>query len=61
MCTITIKKSFAVKTIRVWQRNHYEHIIRSEKTMNAIREYIELNPALWANDPENPEWVRVVL
>ena len=55
MCTLTIKKSLAVKTIRVWQRNYYEHVIRSEKALNAVREYIQANPARWSNDPENPE------
>ena len=38
----------------VWQRNYYEHIIRSEEKMNKIREYILANPAQWENDPENP-------
>jgi REP element-mobilizing transposase RayT len=42
-------------TIQVWQRNYYEHIIRGEKGLNAIREYIRTNPARWQNDPENPE------
>jgi len=39
----------------VWQRNYYEHIIRSENDLLKIREYIELNPARWAEDAENPE------
>ena len=30
---------------QVWQRNYYEHIIRDEKEMEAIRRYI-LNNAL---------------
>lgn len=38
----------------VWQRNYYEHVIRGEKTLNAIREYIAGNPANWARDEENP-------
>jgi putative transposase len=40
---------------KLWQRNYFEHIIRSEKSLNAVREYIEANPARWSNDPENPE------
>ena len=40
---------------RVWQRNYYEHVIRSETSLNAIREYIESNPLRWMDDPENPE------
>ena len=42
---------------RLWQRNYYEHVIRNETEMNLIREYIELNPAKWALDRENPETV----
>jgi putative transposase len=40
--------------IPVWQRNYYEHIIRDETEWNRIREYIETNPAHWAEDKENP-------
>jgi REP element-mobilizing transposase RayT len=38
----------------VWQRNYWEHIIRSQESFNKIREYIMANPAQWENDPENP-------
>jgi len=37
-----------------WQRNYYEHIIRSEKSMNKIHEYIIANPLQWEFDLENP-------
>ncbi len=40
---------------RVWQRNYYEHIIRNEKTLNKMREYICNNPLYWASDDENPK------
>ena len=36
-----------------WQRNYYEHIIRDDKDMNNIREYIANNPLQWAADKEN--------
>jgi putative transposase len=39
---------------RVWQRNYYEHIIRNERSLRRIREYIDANPAKWDIDPENP-------
>jgi len=39
----------------VWQRNYYEHIIRDDKSLDAIREYIENNPANWATDRQNPD------
>ena len=38
----------------VWQRNYYEHVIRNEKELNAIREYIAYNPLRWNEDTENP-------
>ena len=37
-----------------WQRNYYEHIIRNEKELNRIREYIQNNPLKWELDRENP-------
>jgi REP element-mobilizing transposase RayT len=39
----------------VWQRNYYEHIIRSEEEMYRICRYIIENPAKWAEDEDNPE------
>ena len=38
----------------VWQRNYYEHVIRSENELNCIREYIKNNPLRWQYDKENP-------
>jgi REP element-mobilizing transposase RayT len=38
----------------VWQRNYYEHIVRNERELAAIRQYIRDNPINWAEDPENP-------
>jgi REP element-mobilizing transposase RayT len=38
----------------VWQRNYYEHVVRDDNDLNRIREYIECNPARWAEDEENP-------
>ncbi|MDO8519330.1 MAG: transposase [Deltaproteobacteria bacterium] len=38
----------------VWQRNYYEHIIRDERDLVKIREYIANNPLKWDEDPENP-------
>jgi REP element-mobilizing transposase RayT len=37
----------------VWQRNYYEHIIRNERELNRIREYIQNNPLRWQYDREN--------
>ena len=38
----------------VWQRNYYEHVIRNERELASIREYIRNNPLQWALDRENP-------
>ena len=38
----------------VWQRNYYEHVIRSEESLNRIRQYILDNSIRWELDPENP-------
>jgi REP element-mobilizing transposase RayT len=38
----------------VWQRSYYEHIIRGEKDLENIRDYIIYNPLKWKFDKENP-------
>ena len=40
--------------VSVWQRNYYERIIRNERELHAIRQYIRDNPINWAGDRENP-------
>jgi REP element-mobilizing transposase RayT len=37
-----------------WQPRFYDHIIRSEKSFNQIRQYIFDNPTKWESDRENP-------
>jgi len=32
---------------RLWQRNYYEHVIRTEAELSAVRRYIEENPLRW--------------
>ncbi|MBN2098364.1 MAG: transposase [Dehalococcoidia bacterium] len=34
----------------VWQRNYYEHVIRNEAELNAIRQHIHGNQATWSSD-----------
>lgn len=34
----------------IWQRNYYEHIIRTETALQNIRQYIVNNPASWQLD-----------
>jgi REP element-mobilizing transposase RayT len=38
----------------VWQRNYYEHIIRDDRDLTRIRNYIDNNIRQWAADHENP-------
>lgn len=39
---------------RLWQRNYYEYIIRNEKDLANIRQYITENPLKWDLDENNP-------
>ncbi len=40
---------------RLWQRNYHDHIIRNDKSLNRIRQYIKTNPSTWRYDLENPK------
>ena len=39
----------------LWQKSFHEHVIRSEEDYRQIWEYIENNPARWAEDRYYPE------
>ena len=39
---------------RLWQHNYYERIVRNERELHAIRQYIVENPLKWEFDRENP-------
>ncbi|MBI5660656.1 MAG: transposase [Ignavibacterium album] len=38
-----------------WQRSYYDRIIRNEKELYYIRQYIEQNPLRWELEKDNPE------
>jgi putative transposase len=38
---------------KIWQRSFYDHVIRNERSLNAIRQYILDNPFNWEQDIEN--------
>ena len=40
---------------KLWQRDYYEHIIRNDRELDALRAYITANPTRWADDPNHPE------
>jgi REP element-mobilizing transposase RayT len=37
-----------------WQRGFYDHVVRNERDLNAVREYVANNPLKWALDRDNP-------
>jgi REP element-mobilizing transposase RayT len=39
---------------RFWQRGYFDRVIRDQNELQAIREYIRLNPSQWPQDEENP-------
>jgi putative transposase len=49
-----IQANDPTRQAKFWQRNYYEHIIRNERELHAIRRYIRDNPAQWALDRDNP-------
>ncbi len=55
--TRKINQSLNTPGERVWQRNYFEHIIRTERALNAIRRYIMNNPVRWELDRYNPNAV----
>jgi len=48
------KKELDIRKENIWQRGFYEHIIRDEKDMIRIKDYIRSNPITWHFDHENP-------
>jgi len=52
--TKQIKKVYNKPGTKIWQRNYYDHIIRDEKDLFAVRKYIQENPLKWELDLDNP-------
>ena len=48
-----IKEKNLGLSAKIWQRSFHDHIIRNEKSLHAIREYILSNPVNWEQDVEN--------
>ena len=49
-----INQSRHTPGIPVWQRNYYERVIRDDRELAAIREYLAANPARWSDDENHP-------
>ena len=44
-----------VKGPALWQRNFYDRIVRSERELVNVQEYIRTNPARWQQDQLHPD------
>ena len=56
--SVTTKKINQIRKTpgaKLWQRNYHKHIIRNEKELNRIRQYVINNPLKWEYDKENPQ------
>ena len=53
-----IKINDPSRRAKFWQGNYYEHIIRNDRELNAIRQYIIDNPVNWKIDRDNPDNLR---
>jgi REP element-mobilizing transposase RayT len=49
-CTHEIRQINSTSDQPIWQRNYYEHIIRTEQAYQNISEYIRSNPQRWHED-----------
>ena len=45
--SITTNKCFKFGYNKIWQRNYYEHVIRNDKELFEIKNYIQTNPLSW--------------
>ncbi len=52
--TKQINKLRKTPGIPIWHRNYYERVVRNEKELMNIREYIMNNPSQWEQDTDNP-------
>lgn len=57
--TKRINQMRGTPAVPVWQRNYYEHIVRNDKEMDRIRQYVVNNPMQWYYDRENPENINI--
>ena len=48
------RKVSAKPDFAVWQQSYYERVIRDERELARVQEYIVLNPLRWEFDRENP-------
>ena len=46
----TLDEILGTPSMKFWQRNYYERVIRNEREYEAVWEYIDHNPANWLED-----------
>ena len=52
--TKLIHQAPAKHGLSVWQRGYYEHIVRNDRELDAIQQYIAANQMNWDKDGDNP-------
>ena len=57
--TVQINEVRDAGAVPFWQRSFYDHIIRNQRDLDAIREYILNNPLKWDLDRDNPANARI--
>jgi len=53
--TKMINQMVGLPGLPFWQRNYWEHIIRSDRALRQIRAYVANNPARWEQDQLHPD------
>ena len=53
-----IKKDNLYEIGKIWQGNYFEHIIRSDRELEEIIQYIRDNPIKWDEDENNPNNIK---
>ena len=56
--TSRIRKTSGHPEAVIWQKSFYEHVIRDDKDLVRISDYIMTNPITWEYDEENPCRIR---
>ena len=44
-----------ISRTRIWQRNYHDHVIRDDKDLQRLRQYIQNNPMKWELDQLHPD------
>ncbi len=56
--TRRINEAHSMPGTPIWDRGHQEHLVRHQRELLAVREYIQDNPALWEDDENHPAFQR---